>query len=136
MNDIQIAIANPLVFSALLIIVQGTIIGLSRFYFVGTKKFSYTTLTPGVTQGPKWYASLNRIYVNAIESIAVFAPAVILCLIAGKNLEMLQTVTWVYLVGRLAYTVVYLAGGYTILCSFAWLIGFFATLAGWLLLLV
>jgi uncharacterized MAPEG superfamily protein len=136
MNDIQMAIANPLVFSALLLIVQGTIIGLSRFYFVGTKKYSYATLTPGVNQGPKWYSSLNRIYVNAVESIAVFAPAVILCLIFGKNLEILQTVTWAYFLGRVAYSVVYLAGGYTIFCSFAWLIGFFATLAGWLLLLV
>lgn len=136
MNEIQIAIANPLIFAALLIIVQGTIIGLSRFYFVGTKKFSYSTLTPGQTQGPRWYSSLNRVYVNAIESIAVFAPAVILCLIAGKNLELLKTLTWVYLGGRVAYAAIYIGGGYTILCSFAWLVGFVATLVSWLLLLV
>lgn len=136
MSEIQLTIANPLVFAALLVIIQGTIIGLSRFYFVGTGKFSYKTLTPGVTQGPNWYASLNRVYVNSIESIALFAPAVILCLIGAKNLELLKTLCWIYFAGRVAYCAIYVGGGYSIWCSFAWLVGFLSTLVAWLFLLV
>lgn len=135
MNEVQLNILSPLVYSALLLIVFGTVIGLSRFYFVGTKKFSYATLTPGAPQGPRWYSSLNRVYINGIEALALFAPAVLIHFFAHSNIELLRNIMWVYFFGRLAYSVVYILGGYTIVCSFCWLVGFVATLFGWLLIL-
>lgn len=135
MNELQIAVLHPFVYSALLVLVYGTIIGLSRFYFVGTKQQSYKTLTPGAPQGPTWYASLNRVYINSIEALALFTPAFILLLMQNTHLEMLKTLTWVFLFGRILYALVYIGGGYTIVCSVFWLVGFVATLASWLFLL-
>ena len=135
MNELQLGILQPLTLAALLVIAFGTVIGLSRFYFVGTKKFSYGTLTPGAPQGPRWYASLNRVYINSIEALALFAPMVIIHLHFGTHLDVVKSLAWAYLIGRALYSAIYLGRGYSIFCSFAWLVGFVATLVGWLLVL-
>lgn len=137
MSSISSAVLQPMVLSALLILVLGTVIGLTRFYFVGTKKYSYSTLTPGAPQGPAWYSSINRVYINAIESFAVAVPAFILHLLVGSQfMDILGTIAWVYFLGRLVYALVYVLGGYKIWCSFVWLVSFGATLVMWALLLV
>lgn len=125
----------PVVLSFLWVIVIGTVIGLTRFYLVGTKKFSYDTLIPGQAHGPKWYAYLNRVYINSIEALTLFAPMVILTLGKGAQVELLVKLAWVFFLGRAVYTFIYVSGGYKIWCSFAWLVGFGATLIGWLMLL-
>lgn len=135
MSELHQGSLNPLIFYVLLTMVIGTCIGLARFYFVGTKKFSYATLTPGEPQGPRWYSSLNRIFINSLEALTLFAPMIILQMQKGSHLETVSTLAWVFLIGRVLYTLVYLGKGYTILCSLTWLIGFVATLVGWLLLL-
>lgn len=131
------AFTLPLTLSALLLIVSGTVIGLSRFYFVGTKKFSYKTLTPGHSQGPGWYANLNRAYINGIESFAVTAPAMLLhAALNSAHLQLIGTLAWLYLVGRLLYNFIYLSMGYHLFVSFAWLVGFAATIGVWITLLL
>lgn len=127
----------PLALSAFILIVAGTVIGLCRFFFVGTKKFSYKTLMPGQVQGPGWYASLNRAYINGIESFAVTAPGVLLhVLLNSPHMAMVTNLVWLYLLGRVLYNLVYISMGYHILVSVCWLVGFAGTIGIWAFLLM
>lgn len=136
MNELQMSIMHYMTYNAVLIIVVGTAIGLSRFFFVGTKKFTYDSILPGQPHGPKWYASLNRVYINGIEAMTLFAPMALFHVLTSSHLEGIAKVAGAFLIGRILYSIVYLLGGYKIWCSFCWLIGFVATLIGWLLILV
>jgi uncharacterized MAPEG superfamily protein len=127
----------PLAISALLLIVMGTVIGLSRFYFVGTNKFTYKTLQPGLGHGPRWYASLNRAYINGIESFALTAPGVLLHhMLNSPHLAMVTNLVWLYLIGRVLYNLVYISKGYHFFVSVCWLIAFAGTIGAWVFLLV
>jgi uncharacterized MAPEG superfamily protein len=125
----------PLIFTALLLMTKGTIIGLCRFYFAGTKKMPYKVLTPGTPQGPTWYASLNRAYINGIESFAVFAPIVLLMSMPGGTpaSEMAVSLSWIYFYARVLYSVVYTFTGYHVGISFIWLAAFVPNLLLWLM---
>lgn len=136
MNHLESPLVVCMIYSALLILLKGLAIGLSRFWFVGTKQMSYQTLTPGAPQGPRWYASLNRAYINSVESFALFAPAVLLLVLGGgATPELALTLGWVYLIARVLYDIVYIGTGYSIFVSFIWVAAFASTTVLWLLAL-
>ncbi len=134
--NISAEIVQPFALFALLLIAKATIIGLSRFFFAGTGKIPYGQLTPGIPQGPRWYASLNRAYINGIEAFALLAPAVLLHLTyKTPPSPSVASLLWVFLMARMLYTLVYLSMGYKVWCSIIWLVGFGATLVTWMMIL-
>jgi uncharacterized MAPEG superfamily protein len=130
---------TPLAVFAIWTMVVATVIGLTRFAMFFGKKWTYNDIKPGSEHGPRWYASLNRVFINSVEGFALFAPAVIahaLVSVQGAAAinPLVLTLSWVVVGARVLYTVYYAATGYNIGCSFIWLAGFVPNLGIWLLL--
>jgi uncharacterized MAPEG superfamily protein len=130
----------PLVVIGFWVIAQGLVIGLTRFYFVLAKRsWTYNDIKPGEPHGPRWYASLNRAYINTLEALVLFAPAVLGLLVhglkGGSFPAAAVTLAWVFVGARIFYTLLYMAIGYRIWISFVWLAGLGPTLVLYLLLL-
>ena len=79
----------------------------------------------------KEISTINRAYINAIESFALFAPAMILNGLGTSHPAWVATLGWVYVGARLLYTLTYAALGYTIVQSLIWLVQLAAIIGAW-----
>lgn len=132
MNAQQYALALPLVAAVAVAVLQSVVIGLTRFGMVGTKKMTYDDFRPGQAHGPKWYGSFNRAYVNTLEALVLFAPAMLILIATGEDPGPAAAAAWVFVGARVAYTLIYVTMGYQLLVSLVWLVSLGAILVTWL----
>lgn len=82
---------------------------------------------PSGPPDPPWAERARRAHANAIENLAVFAPLVLMCAMAGASNPATVFSARLYLGARLVHYVVY-AAGIPVVRTIAFLAGFAATL--------
>ncbi|MCA7950624.1 MAPEG family protein [Burkholderia seminalis] len=82
---------------------------------------------PSGPPDPPWAERARRAHANAIENLAVFAPLVLICAMAGASSPATVFSARLYLGARLVHYVVY-AAGIPVVRTIAFLAGFAATL--------
>jgi uncharacterized MAPEG superfamily protein len=77
---------------------------------------------------PAWAERAQRAHLNAVENLAVFAPAVLIAAAIGVSTHATAVAAWTYVAARLVHFVVYTAG-IPIVRTLAFAVGFVATLS-------
>ena len=58
---------------------------------------------------PEWGKRANWAHLNSFEAFSLYAPATLLCLLAGVNTPVATAAAWIYPALRLAYIAAYVA---------------------------
>ena len=113
-----LAASGLLVMLTILLQVLGATRQLSMGYLMSSR--DETRTTTGIT------ARLERALNNSVVALALFAPAVLLVEIMGRNNSATLLAAQVFLLARIIYVIVYALGVPTIR-TLAWLAGYAAT---------
>lgn len=77
-------------------------IGVCCVYWVMTGKCSPLSFPANVPHGPDWYWRMNRMHLNALENLPLFAGLVFAATLLQTNLALIDSLACIVLVGRVA----------------------------------
>lgn len=105
-----------------LALVQLLLPGMLRTLETGTAYNAGPRDEPSPVPEGKVTGRLNRAYRNLMETLPLFAAAVLIAHVAGREGALTLIGAWMYLVSRIVYVPLY-AAGIPVLRSVVWLVG-------------
>lgn len=114
----QFVVTQPLAVKCLVLFVIWTLlcltgIGISRCTWVLMGKFRATDFPAGLAHGPDWYWRLNRIHLNAVENLPIFASLVMAANLFQKNSALFDSLSMLVVLGRVFQGIFHLISGST-----------------------